>query len=79
MQDAERAFATLEEALSGEKGRAGAKYLAGGYYNLGLACRRTGREAQAIRRFNEAINAYPDSIYGRAARRALEEGAPKEG
>jgi len=79
MQEPERAFVTLGEALSGEKQRAGAKYLAAGYYNLGLACRRTGRKAQAIRRFNEAIDAYPHSVYGRAAQRALKEGEPKEG
>ena len=71
MQDPEAAYLTLEEALTEEIVRPGAKYLAAGYYNLGLACRRTGREAEAIRRFNEAIDALPNSIYAHGARQAL--------
>jgi tetratricopeptide (TPR) repeat protein len=71
MQEPEAAYLTLEEALAGEKVQPGAKYLAAGYYNLGLACRRTGREAEAIRRFNEAIDALPSSIYAHGARQAL--------
>jgi len=73
MQEPEAAHLTLEEALADEKVRPGAKYLAAGYYNLGLACRRTGREAEAIRHFNEAIDALPTSIYAHAARKALKE------
>lgn len=71
MQEPEAAYLTLEEALADEKVRSGARYLAAGYYNLGLACRRTGREAEAIRRFNEAIDALPNSIYAHGARQAL--------
>nr|HID15158.1 tetratricopeptide repeat protein [Anaerolineae bacterium] len=77
MQEPEAARLTLEEALADEKVRPGARYLAAGYYNLGLACRRTGREAEAIRRFNEAIDALPNSIYAHAARRALKNKDPK--
>jgi len=73
MQEPEAACLTLEEALANEKVRPGAKYLAAGYYNLGLACRRTGREPEAIRHFNEAIDALPTSIYAHAARQALKE------
>ena len=73
LQEPEMARLTLEEALTGEQARPGAKYLAAGYYNLGLACRRTGREAEAIRHFNEAIDALPTSIYAHAARQALKE------
>jgi len=73
MQEPEAARLTLEEALADEKVRPGAKYLAAGYYNLGLACRRTGREAEAIRHFNEAIDALPTSIYAHGARQALKE------
>jgi len=73
MQEPEAAYLTLEAAMSDEKARPGAKYLAAGYYNLGLACRRTGREAEAIRRFNEAIDTLPTSIYAHAARQALKE------
>jgi tetratricopeptide (TPR) repeat protein len=71
MQDPETAYLTLSEALTEEVVRPGAKYLAAGYYNLGLACRRTGREAEAVRRFNEAIDALPNSIYAHGARQAL--------
>jgi len=76
MQQPEVAHRTFQEALACENARVGAKYLAAGYYNLGLACRRTGREADAIRHFNEAIDAYPHSIYGIAAQRALKERPP---
>jgi tetratricopeptide (TPR) repeat protein len=71
MEDPEAAYLTLGEALTEEVVQPGAKYLAAGYYNLGLACRRTGREAEAIRRFNEAIDALPNSIYAHGARQAL--------
>jgi len=71
MREPETAYLTLAEALADEQMRPGARYLAAGYYNLGLACRRTGREAEAVRRFNEAIDALPASIYAHAARQAL--------
>jgi tetratricopeptide (TPR) repeat protein len=74
LQDPQAAYQTLTEALHGEEERVGAKYVAAGYYNLGLACRRTGREAEAIRRFNQAMDTLPNSIYARAAERALREG-----
>ena len=71
MQKPEVAYATLSAALAEEDVRPGAKYLAAGYYNLGLACRRTGREAEAIGHFNRAINSLPTSIYAHGARQAL--------
>jgi tetratricopeptide (TPR) repeat protein len=74
MQEPEAAYRTLTEALTDEQVRPGAKYLAAGYYNLGLACRRTGREAEAIRHFNEAIDAMPTSIYAHGAKQALKKG-----
>ncbi|MBC7264812.1 MAG: tetratricopeptide repeat protein [Chloroflexi bacterium] len=67
----EEARASLAEALAQETTRLGAKYLAAGFYNLGLACQRLGQEAEAIRRFNQAIDAFPASIYARAAEQAL--------
>ena len=76
MREPEAAYHTLEGALACENVRLGAKYLSAGYYNLGLACRRIGREAEAVRHFNEAIDAYPHSIYGVAARIALKEQPP---
>ncbi len=74
----ETAYTTLSEALGNQEFKIGAHYLAAGYYNLGLAARRTGREAEAIRRFNEAIDTLPYSIYAKAARRALQERLPKQ-
>jgi len=76
MGESEAAFLTLEEALASESLKPGAKYQSAGFYNLGLACRRTGREARAIRHFNEAIDALPNSIYAHAARQALKKGEP---
>lgn len=67
----EAARASLEEAVVQETTRLGAKYLAAGFYNLGLACHRLGQEAEAIRCFNQAIDAFPGSIYARAAEQAL--------
>jgi len=73
LREPEAAYQILEQALSRETVRVGAKYLAAGYYNLGLACRRTGREAEAIQRFNQAVDVWPSSIYALAARKALKE------
>jgi tetratricopeptide (TPR) repeat protein len=70
-EDPEAAYATLRAALADEDGQVGAQHLAASYYNLGLACRRSGREAEAVRRFNEAVDAWPHSIYGRAAETEL--------
>ena len=79
MQKPEDAYLTLKAALVDERIRAGAKYLAAGYYNLGLACRRTGREPEAIRHFNGAIDTLPTSLYAHGARQALKEGkTPKK-
>ncbi len=71
MQEPQAALETLRTALAGGQVLAGARYLAAGYYNLGLACRRTGREAEAVGHFNAAIDAWPNSIYAHAATRAL--------
>jgi tetratricopeptide (TPR) repeat protein len=70
-RDPEGAYLTLKEALADEDGQIGAQHLAASYYNLGLACRRSGREAEAVRRFNEAVDAWPNSVYGRAATKEL--------
>jgi tetratricopeptide (TPR) repeat protein len=78
-KDPELAYNTLCAALADEDGQIGAQHLAATYYNLGLACRRTGREAEAVRRFNEAIDAWPESIFGQAATRELEKGGKKAG
>lgn len=66
------AYVTLTEALMGCDGQMAATHWAACYYNLGLACRRTGRDAEAIRRFNEAVHAWPNSVFGKAATCELE-------
>jgi tetratricopeptide (TPR) repeat protein len=76
MGEPEAAFNTLDKAMSDQTIQLGSKYQSAGFYNLGLACRRTGREARAIRHFNEAINTLPASIYAHGARLALKEGKP---
>ncbi|RME31643.1 MAG: tetratricopeptide repeat protein [Thermoflexia bacterium] len=68
----EEACQVLREVVTDTSIRLGAKYQAAACYNLGLACRRTGREAEAIQRFNEAIDALPGSIYAYGARQALQ-------
>ena len=77
-KDPQRAYETLTAALAGEHVQPGARHLSAGLYNLGLAARRTGREAEARRRFQEAIEALPTSIYAHAADRALKEGPGRE-
>ena len=72
MQEPEAARLTLEAVLAEENLRPGAKYMAAGYYNLGMACRHASHEAEAIHHFNETLDALPNSIYAHAARLALE-------
>lgn len=71
MQEPAAACRTLEEALAGDPVRVGAKYLAAGHYNLAVAYERTGREAEAVRLYNQVIDMLPNSLYGRAAQEAL--------
>jgi tetratricopeptide (TPR) repeat protein len=63
----------LFETILGEakQGGLGLKYEAACHYNLGLALQRQGKDAEAVRQFNEAIEAFPTSDYGRAAAQAL--------
>ncbi len=68
---AEEAYQILRPVVTDPGVRLGAKYQAAACYNLGLAARRTGREAEAVCRFNEAIDALPGSIYAYGARQAL--------
>lgn len=76
MKQPEAAYLTLREVLGGaasDTRHLGVKYAAAGLYNLGLACRRTGRPAEAERCFRQAMAAFPGSLYARAAGKALEE------
>jgi tetratricopeptide (TPR) repeat protein len=64
----------LFETILGEakQGGLGVKYEAACHYHLGLALQRQGKDAEAVRQFNEAIETFPTSVYGRAAAQALE-------
>jgi len=63
----------LFETVLGEakQGGLGLKYEAACHYNLGLALQRQGKEAEAVRQFNETVETFPTSDYGRAAAQAL--------
>lgn len=76
MKQPEAAYRTLREALGEEPAEArhlGVQVLAAGLYNLGVACRRTSRPAEAERCFRQAMAAFPGSLYAQAAGRALQE------
>lgn len=73
-QNPESAQALLESVLEeAGDGGLGIKYEAACRYNLGLALKRQGKEAEAVRQFNETIATFPHSIYGKAAEKALEQ------
>ncbi len=74
MKEPEAAYFTLKGVLIDEEAKPAAKYMAAGYYNLGLASRRIGREGEAVRYFNEAISILPNSIYAYGAAQALKQG-----
>lgn len=68
----EEAIAVLQGVLANQsRHRLGTKYEAACRYNLGLAYRRTGKEAQAVREFNHVIEVMPGSLYAVGARTAL--------
>jgi tetratricopeptide (TPR) repeat protein len=74
------AQALLEGVLQeAEGGGLGVKYEAASLYNLGLALQRQGKQADAVRRFNEAMAVFPNSIYSKAAQRALEQRRQRTG
>lgn len=60
----------LEEAEEG--GGLGIKFEAACRYNLGQALMQQDKEAGAIRQFNEVMIIYPNSVYSKAAEKALE-------
>jgi tetratricopeptide (TPR) repeat protein len=72
---------TLFETILGEakQGGLGTKYEAACHYHLGLALQRQGKEVEAVRQFNEAIETFPTSVYGRAAAQALAQRRGKPG
>ncbi len=75
----ESAREILESVLrESETASLGLKYEAACRYNLGVALQQLGREAGAVQQFNEAINALPNSIYSKAAQRALQKRRKKD-
>jgi tetratricopeptide (TPR) repeat protein len=60
----------LEKAKAEILSQLGPKYAAGCCYNLGMAYRRTGRHAEALRQFYEIKESYPMSGYAKMAERA---------
>jgi len=69
----ESAQALLESVLEEAKTvKLGLKYEAACRYNLGLALQQQGKEAGAVVQFNKVINIPPNSMYSKAAARALE-------
>jgi tetratricopeptide (TPR) repeat protein len=66
----ERAIEILETAKPQIVGQLGPKYAAGCCYNLGMAYRRIGRHADALRQFSEVGEMYPMSDFARLAEKA---------
>jgi len=66
----DRTIEVLENAKAQIVRQLGPKYAAGCCYNLGMAYRRTGRPADALRQFSEVGDIYPLSGYARLADKA---------
>lgn len=66
----DRTIDVLENAKTQIVKQLGPKYAAGCCYNLGMAYRRTGRHADALRQFCEVGDIYPMSGYARLAEKA---------
>jgi len=74
----DEAIAALTSLLDKSKGSfLGARHEAAAHYNLGAAYRHKGLEAQAIREFNAAVDAWPASPYARRAAEALDQNRRK--
>ena len=67
----EEAIRILEEVLEKGRERLQPKHESACHYNLGVAYLRLGRESQAVREFNETIDAWPLSLYAQGAKAAL--------
>lgn len=59
-------------------GGLGIKYEAACRYNLGQSLMQQGKEAEAVRQFNETMVIYPNSIYARSAERIMEQRRSRE-
>ena len=71
LSSAQSLFEEVLHAMD-DGGGLGIKYEAACRYNLGQALMQQGKESEAVRQFNEAMVVFPNSIYSKAAERALE-------
>ncbi len=77
MGEPQAAYFTLQAVLLKESLKPAARYQAAGFYNLGVACERTGRPQEAERCFRTAIELMPGSIYAIGADKALKRAAER--
>jgi tetratricopeptide (TPR) repeat protein len=77
MGEPQAAYFTIKGVLLEEKAKPAARYQAAGFYNLGVACERTGRLQEAERYFRMAIEVMPGSIYALGADKALKRAASR--
>jgi tetratricopeptide (TPR) repeat protein len=75
MGEPQAAYFTLQGVLLKESLTPAARYQAAGFYNLGVACERTGRPLEAEQCYRKAIEALPGSIYALGADKALKRAA----
>jgi hypothetical protein len=78
MGEPQAAYFTLQAVLLKESLKPAARYQAAGFYNLGVACERTGRAQEAGQCFRTAIELMPGSIYAIGADKALKRAAQRE-
>jgi tetratricopeptide (TPR) repeat protein len=78
MGEPQAAYFTLHGVLLEESLKPAARYQAAGFYNLGVACERTGRLQEAERCFRTAIEVMPGSIYAIGADKALKRAAGRK-
>ena len=78
MGEPQAAYFTLRGVLLEEILKPAARYQAAGFYNLGVACERTGRAQEAERCYRTAIQVLPSSIYALGADKALKRAAERK-
>jgi tetratricopeptide (TPR) repeat protein len=77
MGEPQGAYFTLQAVLLKETLAPAARYQAAGFYNLGVACERTGRPQEAERCYRTAIQILPGSLYAVGAEKALKRAAER--
>jgi len=77
MGEPQAAYFTLQAVLLKETLQPAARYQAAGFYNLGVACERTGRPQEAERCFRKTIELLPGSLYALGADKALKRAAER--